>query len=136
MYNAQIIKERIKEQQKIKNIKNADDMMKELDLGVNIIRQMSDKKGVGCFALAKIADYLDCSVDYLLGRVDTPNATYSITGDNNVQVNGNNGNNSPLTVNSKSYDETTNELVQLVQSLSLVKRAEAILYLNELKTKK
>lgn len=86
--------------------------------------------------LAKIADYLDCSVDYLLGRVDTPNATYSITGDNNVQVNGNNGNNSPLTVNSKDYDETTKELVQLVQSLSLVKRAEAILYLNELKAKK
>lgn len=136
MYNAQIIRERIKEQQKIKNIKNADDMMNELDLGVNIIRQMSDKKGVGCFALAKIADYLDCSTDYLLGRVDTPNATYSITGDNNVQVNGNNGNNSPLTVNSKDYDEATKELVQLVQSLSLVKKAEAILYLNELKSKK
>ena len=24
-------------------------------------------------ALAKIADYLDCSVDYLLGRTDNPN---------------------------------------------------------------
>ena len=24
-------------------------------------------------SLAKIADYLDCSVDYLLGRVDNPN---------------------------------------------------------------
>lgn len=26
--------------------------------------------------LAKIADYLDCSVDYLLGRADDPSATY------------------------------------------------------------
>lgn len=25
-------------------------------------------------ALAKIADYLDCSVDYLLGRTDNPNS--------------------------------------------------------------
>ena len=63
MYNAQIVKERLKEQQKIQGIKNSDAMMEELDLGVNIIRQMSDKKGVGCFALAKIADYLNCSVD-------------------------------------------------------------------------
>ena len=52
MYSAQIIKERVKEQQEIKGIKNADDMMKELGLGVNIIRQMSDKKGVGCFCVS------------------------------------------------------------------------------------
>ncbi len=135
MYSAQIIKERVKEQQEIKGIKNADDMMKELGLGVNIIRQMSDKKGVGCFALAQIADYLNCSVDYLLGRTSAPNGTYSISGNNNVQAI--NGNNSYLNVNGNAKtDEDTIELINLVQSLSLVKRAEAVLYLNELKNKK
>lgn len=135
MYSAQIIKERVKEQQEIKGIKNADDMMKELGLGVNIIRQMSDKKGVGCFALAQIADYLNCSVDYLLGRTNAPNGTYSISGNNNVQAI--NGNNSYLNVNGNAKtDEDTIELINLVQSLSLVKRAEAVLYLNELKNKK
>ena len=29
---------------------------------------MSDKKGISSFSLAKIADYLDVSIDYLLGR--------------------------------------------------------------------
>jgi hypothetical protein len=83
--------------------------------------------------LSLVADKLQCSTDYLLGRVDQPQTVYSINGNNNVQVNGNNGDHSPLTVNSSDNDDTTAELVELVQSLPLVKRAEAILYLNQLK---
>ena len=81
----------------------------------------------------KIAAFFNVSVDFLLGRTDSPTATYSIHGNNNVQVNGNNGDHSPLTVNSSDNDDTTAELVELVQSLPLVKRAEAIIYLNGLK---
>lgn len=135
MQNTQIIAERIKERAKQNDI-SVKKLLEICELGPNTVQKLSKGTDLVSQNLVKIADYLDCSTDYLLGRVDTPNATYSITGDNNVQVNGNNGNNSPLTVNSKDYDETTNELVQLVQSLSLVKRAEAILYLNELKAKK
>lgn len=83
--------------------------------------------------LSLVADRLQCSTDYLLGRVDQPTAVYSIVGNNNLQVNGNNGNNSPLIVNDPKSDDTTNELVELVKSLPLVKRAEAVLYLNQLK---
>lgn len=83
--------------------------------------------------LSLVADKLQCSTDYLLGRVDQPQTVYSINGNNNVQVNGNNGDHSPLTVNSSDNDDTTAELVELVQSLPLVKRAEAIIYLNGLK---
>lgn len=136
MYNAQIVKERIKEQQKIKNIKNADDMMNELGLGINIIRQMSDKKGVGCFALAKIADRLDCSVDYLLGRTDNPDnvgGTY-INGNNNN--NGTQAINGNVSVNTNTTEQDDKQLLELIKSLSLVERAEAIIYLNNLKTKK
>ena len=43
-------------------------------LGVNAIRQINDTKGMASFSLARIADYLDCSVDYLLGRTDNPNS--------------------------------------------------------------
>lgn len=135
MQNTQIIAERIKERAKQNDI-SVKKLLEICELGPNTVQKLSKGTDLVSQNLVKIADYLDCSTDYLLGRADTPNATYSITGDNNVQVNGNNGNNSPLTVNSKDYDETTKELVQLVQSLSLVKRAEAILYLNELKTKK
>lgn len=135
MQNTQIIAERIKERTKQNDI-SVKKLLEICELGPNTVQKLSKGTDLVSQNLVKMADYLDCSTDYLLGRVDTPNATYSITGDNNVQVNGNNGNNSPLTVNSKDYDETTKELVQLVQSLSLVKRAEAILYLNELKAKK
>ncbi len=71
MYSAQMTKDRIKELCKVQKV-NMDDMMKKCCLGVNAVRQINDKKGIASFSLAKIADYLDCSVDYLLGRTDNP----------------------------------------------------------------
>nr|DAI57212.1 MAG TPA: repressor protein [Caudoviricetes sp.] len=71
MYTAQLLSERIKRQAKLKDIK-LKDMLIELDLNINTISQITDKKGLACFPLARIADYLDCSVDYLLGRTDNP----------------------------------------------------------------
>ncbi|MDE6103737.1 MAG: helix-turn-helix domain-containing protein [Oscillospiraceae bacterium] len=71
MYTAQTTKERIKKLCKNKKI-NMEHMLKECNLGVNAIRQINDNKGMASYSLAKIADYLDCSVDYLLGRTDDP----------------------------------------------------------------
>ena len=48
------------------------DLLADCGLGINAINQINDKKGLSCFALGKIADYLDVSVDYLLGRTDKP----------------------------------------------------------------
>ena len=50
------------------------DMLSECDLNVNTISELSRGKQVSFVSLAKIADYLDCSVDYLLGRTDNPQA--------------------------------------------------------------
>lgn len=47
-------------------------LLAECDLGVNAIRQINDKKGMASYSLGRIADYLGCSVDYLLGRTETP----------------------------------------------------------------
>ena len=71
MYFAQMTKDRIKSLCKGKKI-NMEQMLTECSLGVNAIRQINDVKGMASFSLAKIADYLDCSVDYLLGRTDNP----------------------------------------------------------------
>lgn len=71
MYNAQTLVENIKTQAKNKNVLIRD-MLSECNLSINAISQISDKKGLSSFSLAKIADYLDCSVDYLLGRTDKP----------------------------------------------------------------
>ena len=73
MYNSQMLVDNIKNIAKQRNI-----LIKELlnncDLSINILSQMTDKKGISSFALARIADYLDCSVDYLLGRTDNPSS--------------------------------------------------------------
>lgn len=133
MYNIQAVSERIKNDARKQGIK-LKDLLEDCELNVNFISQMSDR--TGAFALAKIADRLDCSVDYLLGRTDNPNLTTdTYSGDNNGVQAINNGNHSSLTVNGNSKTDTE-ELVELIQNLPLIKRAEAILYLNELKTKK
>lgn len=70
MYTAQTLVDKIKFKTKEKNILIRD-MLKACDLSVNAINTISDKKGLSSFSLAKIADFLDCSVDYLLGRTET-----------------------------------------------------------------
>ena len=70
MYNSTEIAFRIKELAKSKNIiiKN---MFFECGLNKNILSSMlSGGSTPKSENLAKIADYLDCSVDYLLGRTD------------------------------------------------------------------
>jgi len=49
-------------------------MLSDCGLNKNTLAHMTDKRGISCFSLAKIADYLDCSVDYLLGRTDNANS--------------------------------------------------------------
>ncbi len=135
MYNSQDLAIRIKSVAKERK-KIIKDMLVELELGSNTMSAMYHGKSIAFDSLAKIADYLDCSVDYLLGRTDNPNLTTdTYSGDNNGVQAINNGNHSSLTVNGNSKTDTE-ELVELIQNLPLIKRAEAILYLNELKTKK
>ncbi len=73
MYIAQDTKNRIKLLCKSKKI-SMETMLIDCSLGVNAIRQINDTKGMASFSLARIADYLDCSVDYLLGRTNNPNS--------------------------------------------------------------
>ena len=71
MYNSQEIAQRIKSTAKYKSI-NLKTMLSECGLGINAISQMAKGNDMLSKNLAKIASYLDCSVDYLLGRTDNP----------------------------------------------------------------
>lgn len=71
MYNSQNIANRIKTLSKTKGI-SLKVMLSDCQLGINTISQMSKGNDMLSKNLAKIADYLDCSVDYLLGRTDNP----------------------------------------------------------------
>ena len=71
--NTQIIAERIKNQAQIKGLT----VKKILEICVidkNIVNKLANGKDTCTQNILKIADYLDCSVDYLLGRTDDPNS--------------------------------------------------------------
>ena len=71
MYITQDIANRIKAKLKEQH-KSTKDMLFDLEMGINAISEFAKGKQMSCVSLARIADYLDCSVDYLLGRTDNP----------------------------------------------------------------
>lgn len=70
MYNSQDVSKIIKDLAKAKNI-TVKKLLEDVGLGFNTMSNMKTSMPKAD-NLAKIADYLDCSVDYLLGRTDNP----------------------------------------------------------------
>ena len=120
MYNAQFTADLIKELLLKKNI-TGKQMSTDLGLGVNTLSNIrrGDVKSIETFNL--IADYLNCSVDYLLGRTDSPEVT------GGAYINGNNNgiqavsrDNSKLTVNgaaAPNKDTLTEQFMQKFERL-------------------
>ncbi len=71
MYSTQNIASRIKDRAKLKGI-NIKSLLANCSLNVNALSEFAKGKKLSCISLALIADTLDCSVDYLLGRTDVP----------------------------------------------------------------
>lgn len=72
MYNSQNISDRIKQCTKIKKT-SIGKMLSDCELSKNTLSTMQSGGYLPrTETLAKIADYLDVSVDYLLGRTDKP----------------------------------------------------------------
>ena len=69
----QQISELIKAQAKKKNIP-IKTMLSDLNMGINTISELSRGKQLSYISFSRIADYLDVSVDYLLGRSDDPHS--------------------------------------------------------------
>jgi len=127
MYNVQMLSERIKERAKNKGIK-LKEMLPKCDLNVNFVSQISDR--TGAIALAKIADYLDCSVDYLLGRTDNPNSTGpNITNNEQSNINGNNNINVNTAVPDQK-DNLTEQFLQKFQQLDFDDKVDVMQYVK------
>ena len=116
------------------------DLQAKCDLGRNALSQAAKSQdGMKARNLFAIAEILDCSVDYLLGRTDNPNISTEsyIGGDNNgVQAIKNNG---AVMINQSSkaeqQDEMTKELIKAFQSMSFTDKMEIMNAVLE-KTKK
>lgn len=138
MYSAQEIAFVIKQTAKSKNL-TIKQLLENCELSINTISELSKGKQISYISFSKIADYLDCSVDYLLGRTDNPNISTEsyIGGDNNgVQAIKNNG---AVMINQSSkaeqQDEMTKELIKAFQSMSFTDKMEIMNAVLE-KTKK
>lgn len=139
MYITQEIADRIKMQAKIKGI-TIKLLLSDCNMGINAISEFSKGKQLSCISLAKIADNLDCSVDYLLGRTkqqkivpiqndesnEQKNINYSITHNNNIGDN--------IINNHSKQPEYQNEMVsELLKSFNSLKFEQKIDVFNYIK---
>lgn len=134
MKNTQIIAERIKIQSKIQGI-TVKKLLKNCELDVNTVTKMANGTDIFSQNLTKIADYLNVSVDYLLGRTDEPKSINQINtgnvGDNsNVNIN-----NTEKGKTSSDSDDTIAELVAVFKTLDFCDKAKVMSLIAELSTK-
>lgn len=129
MYTAQTTISRIQAEIKSKGYTQKAVLL-ECGLSENSLKQMKDKQGIASFNLAKIADYLDCSIDYLLGRTDNSNS-HKIQPSNAVNGNYNAVDNSSVTVNTPILDNHQKLLIELYNKLSPIEQVELIAQLNK-----
>lgn len=113
MNNSQNVALTIKQLAKNRNIQ-IKKMLTDCGLSVNTLSTMQSGGSYPRIeTIAKIAEYLDCSIDYLLGRTEEPQS--------NEPVN-----------NGISDDEA---LLAMIKSLNLVERSKVVLFIDELKNK-
>ena len=133
MYNAQITIDRIQNLIKSRKLVQKT-VLEDCGLNENTLKRMNDSRGMSSFNLAKIADYLDVSVDYLLGRTDEP----EIHGISNViSIGGNNAGSLSNSINiGKASTEDIDEIVEMLKELTLTQRSKVVLMIDELKNQK
>ena len=71
MFTSKDLAENIKRRTKEKGY-TITQLLEKCELGENTINQLKQKQGLSCFSLLKIAECLECSLDYLMGRTDNP----------------------------------------------------------------
>lgn len=140
MYDTQFVADRIKTQ--AKNVGcTMKIMLSDLGLGVNTVSHLAKGQEISYLNLAKIADYLDCSIDYLLGRTDNPQiqsniiTTGNINGSNNANMNI--SSTSPIsdTGSTIKLDEMETNLLQSFRNMEFSEKLKVVSDVME-KTKK
>lgn len=138
MYNSTKTATRIKELAKSKGIKISE-IMTACELNINTLSSMSNRGSwVQANSLAKIADYLDCSVDYLLCRTDDPAGsadTYTFGDNNGIQAVNNSSVSVGTTQKTKQSEDIVEEFMQRFSELNLDDKVEVMNFTLQ-KTKK
>lgn len=144
MYNSSDIADKIKTIAKSKNIPMKK-LLEDVRLWFNTMSNMKTSMPK-VDNLAKIADYLNVSVDYLLGRTNTQATTYSVNNINDssvVQGNGSVFGNASISVASTFENDPNNissskeeiGILDLYRSLNIRDRAKFMNFVFEMEDK-
>ena len=136
MYNAQKIYTRVKTEAKRRKI-NTTDMLEDCKLSKNTLSRLNNGQFPSCECIAKIADFLQCSIDYLMCRTDNPN----IARENliNQQVTNSPANGSiTLNANGKKTEIETleQEILEELKKLNFIEKSEIISCIAKIKKEK
>jgi len=128
MYNSQNIASRIKATAKSRG-KPLGTVLSECGLGKNTISKIGNGTDILTLNFAKIADCLNCSVDYLLGRTDEPSPTSNVIGgdvNGGAVVQGSHYNNVTVSNGERKLTDEENELLRLFNSLDVKHRVKLL----------
>lgn len=78
--------------------------------------------------IAKISEFLDVSIDYLLGKADNPNETEMPTGDNNIII-GRDNSGTAMVNSSTKLGEMETELLKAFQALPFTDKIDVLNYI-------
>ena len=136
MYNSTILAERIKIRAKEQHIQ-LKTIWSSVGITDNTLVNLRKGSMLGADKLALIADYLNCSVDYLLGRTDSPEVTGGayINGDNNG-IQAVSRDNSKMTVNgtaAPNKDTLTEQFMQKFEQLDFDDKVDVMQYVKNKK---
>ncbi len=87
MYDEQETAFIIKQTAKAKNI-TIKQLLENCNLSINTVSELSKGKRMSYISFAKIADALDCSMDYLMGRTDNPTVSGNNISNFDTTING------------------------------------------------
>ena len=122
-------------------------MLIDCNISKSLIYDMEKRNmSPSCDKLTRIADYLDCSVDYLLGRTNTQATTYSVNNINDgsvVQGNGSVFGNASISVASTSENDSNNislskeeiGILEVYRSLDIRDRAKFMNFVFDMEDK-
>lgn len=126
MESTQIIAERIKYEAQSQGVR-VKDILGYYEMDKNLINKLANGKDTTTQKICKIADYLHCSTDYLLGRTDSPTGTYSIN--NNTNINGTQNN--VINSNTSTPDTLTDEFIEKFKQLDFEEKVDVMHYVNK-----
>jgi len=108
------------------------ELLSDCELTKSFIYDLERRKtSPSCDKIYKIANRLECSVDYLLGITDNPNILINMNGNRQNNVNGNNTI-SIVPSATSDLDELTSELIKSFKKLTPIQKAKIMVMVDEI----